>query len=639
LLASGALWLGVLGREWLQLRRSGRKWAIGFLPLGGTALTLAILWIAVVVLSLVDFQRGGKLFMNVALLDQGYRVSWTEAVLRTGIPPANPHYWLKHPSTMRNYYFWYVVCAAVSQLARLSARGVFIASSIWAGFGLVALNGLYLKHFLQAGTRLRKQFLRSVVLLMVTGLNILVTLWSLYYLHHAPFDLVQWAKDPILSWLHTLLWAPHHIASLVCCMLAFLLAWKAGTGRDHRYAASVALIAAALASAFGLSVYVTFAFFLVMLIWAVWQVVMERTPRPALVLAAGGAGALVLLVPYLWELTHASSKMHGSTVFAFAVREMIPPGDLLASPLLQHLAIGHPITALNLAKLVLLAPGYALELGFYFAVLLIYLVPAWRGRTTLTPAQRSLLFIAAATIPLISLVRSSVLDVNDFGWRSALLLQFPLLLLGSEVMTGWSLAEHKSTVPADFTGLPHHTPHWLRSIAALALVLGGFGTLYTALWLRFALPLIENAHVRLVHDAKIDSFSHNAYISSIGYAQLNASIPRGAIVQFNPYHPNPYWTAADLLGVDHQSVIVGDQPSCGAELGGDPSGCPAMAAAIDAVYNGATADQARATCRQYGIQYLVARIYDPAWNDRNGWVWTLRPVVSDEEFRVLDCRP
>jgi hypothetical protein len=63
-----------------------------------------------------------------------------------------------------------------------------------------------------------------------------------------------------------------------------------------------------------------------------------------------------------------------------------------------------------------------------------------------------------------------------------------------------------------------------------------------------------------------------------------------------------------------------------------------MAATIDPLFSGATAEQARTACRQYGIQYLVATMYDPVWMDKSGWVWTLRPVVSDEEFRALDCR-
>jgi hypothetical protein len=63
-----------------------------------------------------------------------------------------------------------------------------------------------------------------------------------------------------------------------------------------------------------------------------------------------------------------------------------------------------------------------------------------------------------------------------------------------------------------------------------------------------------------------------------------------------------------------------------------------MAAAVDSLFNSASADQARATCREFGIQYLVARVYDPAWKDKTSWVWTLSPVVSDDEFRALDCR-
>jgi hypothetical protein len=637
LVVSAAGWLALLGGEWLELRRTGRKWNLGWRPLGGTTLLLALIWCAVAIFLLVDIQSGNKIFINVAVLDQSYRVNWTESILRTGIPPANPLYWYKQPASMRNYYFWYVLCAGVAKMAHLPVRAVFNASTVWAGLALAALIGLYLKHFLIAGGRLRQQFLRSVALLAVTGLDICVAIWNIFFFHLAPAsDLEAWSKDGIVSWLHTLLWAPHHMASLLCCMLAFLLAWMAGRNGVHKRAASLVLIAAALASAFGLSIYVAFAFFLVMLIWGLWQVAIEHTPRSTLLLAAGGAGAAVLLVPYLLTLNHTSSGMHGGAAFGFAVREMIPPDGLLASRLFHYLAISHPAVARNLANLVLLAPGYALELGFYFTVLLIYLIPAWRGRLPLTSAQRSLVFISAAAIPFMSLMRSWVLNVNDFGWRSALLLQFPLLILGSEVITGWSLAERKCNDPVFWSGLPRNTPPWLRSVAAFALVIGLTGTLCQALMLRFIVPFAD-LNQSALKDSEARSFSHNFYISSIGYARLDASVPRDAIVQFNPASENAYWKAADELGVNHQVALTSDKPWCGAELGGDPSGCPAMAAAIDALFNGATAEQARATCHQYSIQYLIARIYDPAWKDTQSWVWSLRPVVADEEFRALDC--
>jgi hypothetical protein len=639
LLAAAALWLATIGGEWLQLRRAGTKWNIGWDPLGGTALMLAILWIVVAVLSLVDLESKHHLFMNVAVLDQAFRIDWTGSVLRSGVPPVNPLYLYKHPAVMRNYYFWYVICAAVAKMAHLPVRAVFVAGSVWAGFFLAALNGLFLKHFLAPGVHLRRQFLRSVLLLMVTGLDICVILWNLFYFHRPPpFDFEAWSGDPILSWLDTLFWSPNHIVSLVCCMFAFLLAWMAGKEGGQKRTASVAIIAVALASAFGLSIYVTFAFFLVMLIWALWQIAVERTPWPALLLAAGGAGAIPLLIPYLRELTHTDSKMQGGVPFAFSVRKTFSPDGLMSSSLFHPFATAHPHAALNLAKLLLLAPGYAIELGFYLVVFLIYLVPGWRGRTPLSPAQRSLLVIAAATIPFMSFLRSSVLTLNDFGFRSALLLQFPLLLLGSEAITRWSLEDRTRNSGEVSTGLHHSTPHLLRSIAALALVLGTIGVLSQALWFRFIVPIAELAKTRADNGPEPGTISHNAYISSIGYAQLDASIPREAIVQFNPTPQELYLKAADLFGIDHQTAIVSDQQGCGSELGGDPSGCAPMAAAIDSLFNGATAEQARATCHQYSIQYLVTRVYDPAWKDKSSWVWTLDPVVSDDEFRALDCR-
>jgi hypothetical protein len=638
LVASALLFLVALSMEWLQLRRAGLKWTIGWHPLGTTAFILAIAWVALAVLSLVDFQFDQKLCISLTLYDQAPRADWIQSILHTGVPPVNPLYLFKHPATMRYYYFWYVVCAAVAHGSHLSARAALMASCVWSGFALAALIGLYLKHFLHAGVRLRKQFLRAVALLLIPGVGLSVVFFSLFKL--LPGYIEGKAENQITSWFASLFYVPHHVASMVCCMFAFLLAWMAGRDGERGRIITVVLIAFALASAFGLSIYVEFGFLVVMALWAAWQIVFERSFRPALLLAAGGAGAIVLLLPYLWELTHVSSNLEGGSVFAFAVREMIPPDGLLASHSLQHLAINHPLAALNIAKLILLIPGYGLELGFYFVVLLIYLVPAWRGRTPLDPARRSLVFIAVATLILISLVRSGVLTINDFGLRAALLMQFPLLLLGSEVITAGSLKKQQSVENRNdgasiaLTGLPLNIPRWLQWTATLALVFGVIGTTYQALQLRFVLLLDE-----AVHDQQAAGLSHFAYISSVGYAHLDTSIPYDAVVQFDPVaHQMPFWNIMDLAGVNHQAAIIGDQKGCGSEFGGDPSGCKTMGADIDALYRTATAEQARTVCRQYGIQYLVARPYDPAWNDKSSWVWTLNPVVADQEFRALDCR-
>ncbi len=629
LCAASLLW------EWRQMSSTGAKWQIGLHPLGGKALALAAVWVAIVLLSLVDIQSGQRLFLSDVVLDQGYRVHWTETVLSAGIPPTNPLYLYGHPAPMRNYYFWYAVCAAVVQMTHLTARAVLTAGCAWAGLALMTLNGLYLKHFLRVKAHLRDHFIRSMLLITVSGLGIAVVLWRLFYAHAVPDpELEFWSLDPIFSWLNTLLWAPNHIAGLVCCMTAFLLTWLAANEKGRAQVLAVVLSATAIAGAAGLSGFVTFAFFLVMIAWAAWRLATSDTSRPVLLLAVAGVGAGCMLIPYLHELTQSSSGEHASPL-AFAVRTIISPDGLLKHYPFPQLERTSPTAALDLARLVMLLPGYTLELGFYAAVLILYLVPALREKRQLSLEQRTLLFFALVTLLPMSFMRSGVLKSNDFGWRAGLLLQFSLLLLGSEALTAWSSMNRGPKAPKATERMPS-TPHWFRSLATLALVVGFFSTLGEALLLRaFALG---EPPPGAASETTIRNFSHNAYISAIGYAQLNAAIPHDAVVQFNPMIDENLWTAIDELGVAHQIAIVGDKPWCGAELGGDPSGCASMAKAIDATFNGQSADQARATCRALGIEYLIARVYDPAWKDRNGWVWTLPSAVSDDEFRALDCR-
>jgi len=636
LIVTAALWVYTLAKERILVRCSGKHWAWGFHPLGVKILIITIIWIAVVVVSLVDFQSHERLFMSLTFYDLGARVNWAQSILRTGIPPANPEYFYEQSANLRYYYFWLVDCAAVAEISRLPVRAVLAASCIWTGFSLTALNGLFLKHFLAVGPRLREQFLLSISLLTVSGLSICVYLWNMLYLHiAAPGDV--WSAGQISDWLSFFLFYPHHLEAALCCFFAFLLAWMGDKGVRCGRVVIVTLIAAALASAFGLSVYVTFAFFLVTLAWALWQVIFERAWRPVLLLAAGGGSACILLLPYIWELTHTASKLYSGSVFIWSVRETIPPARLLAFPLFQRFTSAHPIGSRSLANLILMPSGYALELGFYFAVLFVFLVPALRGRTLLTAAQRSLLFIAIATIPVMSVIRSGVISVNDFGIHSALLLQYPLLLLASELLMSWRYQKRKLTAEAQSRGLPRRTPAWLRSVGTVAIIFGGITTLYRALTLRFILPLSE-VNVSAVHDPEVASLSHKAYISYIGYAKLDAAISRDAIVQFNPAKSWIFWKNLDLANINHQAAIASSVLWCGSELGGDPRGCAGMIDAIDPLFKGGTAENARVTCRRFRIQYLVANIYDIAWNDRSSWVWTLKPVVSDEEFRALDCQ-
>jgi hypothetical protein len=634
--ASALFSIATLGIEWLRRRRSGTEWNFGIQPLGTIALTIALAFVAGAVLSLVDFQVGQRLYMSLPFYDHGVRVNWSESILRTGVPPNNPLYFYGQAARLRYYYFWLVDCAAVSKIWHLDLRAVMTASCIWAGFCLATIIGLYLKYFLVVGARLRRQFLVSMYLFTVGGLAVLAIFLKIAFLHQSARANV-WYAIQIPDWWSILMYYPHHVASLVCVLLAFLLAWLAVHESSSARGRGVVLIAAASASAFGLSVYVAFAFFLVMLAWSAWQLAIEREWRAPLVLALGATGAFILLIPYLRELTASQGKMSGPGLFSFAIRPTIPTHYLLSLSLFSPFASQHPATAENIARAIMLMPAYIIELGFFILVLAVFLLPGLRGRGRLTQSQRSLVFIVVVTFPIVSLIQSGVISVNDFGLHSAMFLQVPLLLLASELVMSWRLESRKTTDPHLTQGLPRKVPRWLRSLATLAIMVGIFSTSYRALALRFFLPLGESG-AKDPKVANVAHLSHKAYISEVGYAHLNPLIPRDAIVQFNAIDPWAFWKNVDLVNVHHQVAMAGGALWCGSELGGDPAGCPQMVDEINNLYTGATADQARSTCRSFAIQYLVANVYDPVWKDKQSWVWNLTPVVADPEFRAVDCR-
>lgn len=624
---SAFVFTGVVGWELFQSSRFGAEHRFSAGLLDRRAAILAFLWAAFTVVSLVDFQKDQRLIMNGVFLDHGARVNWAESIERTGIPPANPMYFFQHAAGLRYYYFWLVDCAAVATFSHLQMREVAVAGCVWAGFCLASLLGLYLKYFLTEGTRLRRQFLLSIGLLTVTGPYVVIDAWDIFVTHSPLPGIEVWREGQITSWIDNCFYYPHHVLSMACCMFAFLLAWIASERSKRFSIPSIVMIGFLFASAFGLSVYVAFAFFLIMLAWGVWQLGVERRSKPVWHLVAGGVVAAALLVPYLLELKQGASRIHGGSVFRFSVRETIPPSGLLASPLLRHLALIHETAARNLAKLILMAPGYAVELGFYFLVLVAYLVPAWRGRKSLNSAQRALLFIVFVTFPIISFIRSDVLAINDYGIHGGMFVLFPLSLLASDFVVGHDIRELR-TAPSTADTVVPKPPVWLWSGAKVCLSLGILSTIYIAAVLRFG--ILGRPDVR--------ALTHKAYISAVGYGQLGAVISSSAVVQFDPVAPDSFWQNTDLANINRQTAIASDQLWCGSELGGDPTGCPAMASAIDDLYRDAGAGQAKSTCHQFGIQFLVATTYDPVWNDKRSWVWTLRPVVQDSEFRALDCR-
>ena len=594
-------------------------------------------WIAFVVISLVEFQLHGKLYFSVILFDQSYRVAFTDAVARTGVPPANPLYFPGAAQPMRYYYFWYVLCAAVMKIAAVSARQAFIASSIWAGFGLAAAIHLFLRYFFGVTAGLRRHVLVALGLLAVTGLDLLPAIGSIFAQPALNGEMEWWSIDQFYSWQDSLLWVPHHTAALLCCMFSFLLLW--GTGEKARQRgkyAAVALAALAFASAVGLSVYVAFGFGLLMIAWGI-RLCLRR--RIQLALAARLCAALLLgtllLAPFLRELTAQSGtagyRAH-APAFSLSVRRMIDPEMVTNLPAFAALRASHP-ALLDLAmRLLLLLPGLALELGFYGVVL--WLAARRRTQTPGDEANRTAVFLSACGLILVLFVRSSVISNNDFGYRAALLPQFFLLLLGARFLAGRYLEEEAPSAPLTARQ---------RRLLAVSLVLGVAGTAYQAFMLRAFLP-IEAAK----QGSGFANLPQDVFQARTAFAELNRLAPRYGVVQFNAVDPTAdpngdvvppfqFYTRAMLMDSGWQ--VLNAEPECATAFGGDPGHCAAIRSATNSLYASPapSAEAALAYCASFGVDYLAATHLDRAWADKQGWVWTLPAAAVQPTFRLLRC--
>lgn len=603
---------------------------------------IACVWIVFVLLSLIDVQAGSKLYFSVVEFDQSYRVAFTNAVLRTGIPPANPLYFPGHLQGIRYYYFWYIVCAVPAKFAGVSARQSFIASSVWAGFGLVAILELFVKHFCGVVEGVRRHTLIAVGLLAVTGADLVPAVGSIFAQPALNGEMEWWSIDQFYSWQDSILWVPHHAAALMCCLAAFLLLWRTQESLALRQrAACVALAAVAFASAFGLSVYVGAAFLLLMLAWTAY---LARGGRQNLALLkrvlAAGALSAVLSAPFVHDLTatysttESGDDAQAAHLLSLSVRRIIDPELVTHLPALAAMNQAHPALLDLSVRLLLVLPGLGLELGFYGAIYLFLLVERHRSPRRGDRAYETSLFLAGAGLVMVLFIRSSVISNNDFAYRGSLLPQFFLLLLGADVLASWWIPD----------GLPRIPKTRGRRVTLCALlVLGVTGTVYQGLMLRLFIPLEER-----IQGSGFEKLPAEVYQARRALSELDRTVPRSAVVAFNPVDPSPtgkgdvvppYTFFARSLLMNAGRQILNAEPTCASEFGGDPAPCHAIEQLTARLYAtpAVPAKVAREFCARFGVSFLIASSWDPIWSDRNGWAATLPAIDVEPDLRVVRC--
>lgn len=573
------------------------------------AKVLAAAWLALGTASMIDLQWGSRLYYSVISYDYTLRVAITSAITRSGIPPPNPYFFPGRPATLRYHYFWLILCSLAERAGNgfMSARLAVFGGTLWCGLGLIAVLALYLRFADPEGpVRLQHRVGLAIALLGVTGLDLLPNLMLMR--DGVVLPEMEWWNEQVTSWVGTMLWVPHHLASLIACLTGFLLLWSAPAPRRNAVAAA-AVAGLCFATAVGCSVYVAFTFFVFLAVWGLITLIRQWRRDTALLVVAGCC-ATAPLVNYLRDLGGSAS---GGAFLVPTVRAFKVPDLMLAS---LH-ASGWKI---SLANLLLLPLNYFLELGFF---LLVGVATLKRLRAARQPWSRwdlAACAMAGSSIAVCTFLRSGVIGNNDLGFRGFLPAQFILLL--------WAVSQ---------AGKPELRGRRLRGWLVFLLSVGAAGTVYEVCLLRGFPVLSDLAPVtRYPWLGTYGQVGSHTYAARQLYESLRETLPPGAVMEHNPnstFGFIPYGLYADRQ-------LSAESPSCGTDLGGDTSICAVMYPLLSGLFNppaAAPAPDVDAVCNQFAIRVLVARDTDRAWADPRSWIWSRKPLAANSMVRALPC--
>jgi hypothetical protein len=592
------------------------------------SLCMALAWFLLVQFSLADVQFGHRLYVSYVTFDHSLRVPFVEAAARSGVPPLNPFYGLGQIPVLRYFYYWYVVCALPMQLLGLSAKACLSASVFWSGIGVASSIPLFLKYFLGETEHLRGKSIIGFALLTVTGLDLIPYAVTALHNHVLSGDMEWWDPNQITSWLGSLLWVPHHVASLTACMAGLLAICTIDEKSPlRRRVWAVVISGLAFASAAGLSLYVTFSFAIFAILWAL-LILFQKQIKTFATYVAAGAFSLVLSWPYLLDLLskQVSTVLSPGTGqrFAFlAIRDFPVILEFISESGI------HNSLLLGILKLPILLIVYVLEFGFFFLIMILCLRRDRRNTSPLSRGRRMAWMMLVVCLLTLSVAKSDSSGSNDLGFRGMLVAQFVLLIWSAPII-------HDVFFRSDSAAQSGFSAPWIKISLICTLVLGVAGTTYQLLSLRFYAPLadvgkLERTEVFL----GAPGFGERTYWMREGFSQLNELTSSDTSVQYNPVQ-------VEVL-ISHlysaRQAAMGDS-SCGSAFGGDVEKCRKASPYVVSVFN--APDVVRTWnldnfCNAFQINVLVATDADPVWNDPYSWVWGRSSLLANPGMRAIRC--
>jgi len=571
-----------------------------------TLLFIFLGWLVFATFVLIDLQWGShELYFSVASYDQTTRVSIIDAMTRTGVPPVNPSYYPGHYVKLTFlYFFWYILGSIIDFAGGsfVNARTALFASIVWCGFALMAMIAFYLRlRNGRDGGKIWKYAFIGIASLLITGLDILPTLTFMRFGNGAIGDLEHW-NEQITAWLGSLLWVPHHVASLIAGFVGVMLVHSVRDQSRKRQFIALIFSGMAFASALGLSVWVTLVFALFWAIWMLFLYLQKEQHALLLPMTIAGVFALFLSGPFLWGvLSGGSGEEAGSFPIVLTVRSFF-----LADAYLENSSLLWK----SLIRLIFLPLNYFFELGFFALVAFVWL-KSHKDKLRINPYYFAEVLLLCVSFFIGTFTRSTLIDNNDLGWRAWLPGQFVLLIWGVDVLSQFIMPPQKLPTLSSVT----------RYNLVVLIVLGFATTVLDVALLRFGYYFAFGSEVgRPIFSARQT------------YAVINQTLPESAIVQYNP--SSIINRPSGLYGM-RQSAIS-DRTAYGIPLGE----YTAKVEAVNKIFtqqNVQNWDSLDALCKQHFIDVIVIVNSDPVWASLPILKKQRTSLYADDYYAAFTC--
>ncbi len=594
-------------------------------------LIIALIWSLLSALFLVDIQLGNRLYYNITAYDYSTRVSVINAITRTGVPPANPSYFPGDPQPLTQvYYFWYILCSLVDEMggSLVDARSSLIASIIWTGLILASAIALFtrIRNTGKDGQTIWRKVFTGIGLLFVTGLDIFPSIFYIFFPRLLPGrifegDIEQW-NEQITAWIGAITWTPHHVISMLACVLAWTMIASNRTENWSRQIGVSLIAGLALASAFGLSVWITFIFIVVWGIWFITRLIHKESLKKLWIMILPGVFMALAILPFLLDLAGGAqgNLTGGRFPLALNIRAFYP---------LEIITIASPIWERMLIYLLALPINYFLELGFFFVAGIIWMQNCYTDQRSTNPLAPQEITLFLVTLILVTFMRSTVIVNNDFGWRGWMFGQFILIFWGADVI---QRVQNKNSSSQITILQEKSSQEKVRRLLSILVVIGVITTFYNIFLLRTWSMLIDTGIAGFPRVLSPDNhLGERTFATRQAYEFINRNTPETAIVQFDPRR-----TIDRPAGLYRTRATAISYHS----LYGVPKEIyEPFIASVGEIFDNRKADWETLdnSCKQYHIDILILRDLDPIWSNINQLRSTRMPLYQNRFTTLFRC--